>query len=340
MAQRATISDLAAKAGVSVSTIERILSGRETVRPKTAEKVLAAAEEIGFYGLPLVRNRLGADKPAKKLGILLLQSHRTFYRLLGSALQAAAQESSVPVEVLIEYLNDLSPEAIAARMLAIGEVVDAIAVVAAQHSRISHAIEVNLERGVPTYGLISELTAACGTGYIGLDNWRVGRTAGWAMSRLCRQPGRVAILMGNHRYRCQELNEAGFRSFFREHAPEFTLLEAIQTFEDKTIAADITDQMLRREPDLVGIYHCGGGAVGVIEALKSSGRAKSLVTIGHEITEHQRLGLLDQELSLLICHPIDRLAREAINLMQQPVEVGGQPMKCIVGYDLITPESV
>ena len=52
MARRATIADLAQKAGVSVSTIDRILNGRDPVRKATAEKVLAAAEEIGFYALP------------------------------------------------------------------------------------------------------------------------------------------------------------------------------------------------------------------------------------------------------------------------------------------------
>jgi hypothetical protein len=35
------------------------------------------------------------------------------------------------------------------------------------------------------------------------------------------------ILVGNHRYRCQEMNESGFRSYFREHAPGFTLLEPL-----------------------------------------------------------------------------------------------------------------
>ena len=62
-------------------------------------------------------------------------------------------------------------------MLRLGERVEALAVVAAEHAHVSHAIETLAAKGVPTYGLISELTAACGVGYFGLDNWRVGRTA-------------------------------------------------------------------------------------------------------------------------------------------------------------------
>ncbi|MBC7479243.1 MAG: LacI family DNA-binding transcriptional regulator [Pseudorhodobacter sp.] len=48
MAQRATIADLAARAGVSVSTIDRILNSPDRVRAATAARVLAAAEELQF----------------------------------------------------------------------------------------------------------------------------------------------------------------------------------------------------------------------------------------------------------------------------------------------------
>ena len=340
MARRATIADLAAKAGVSISTIDRIMNGREKVRPATAAKVLAAAEALQYYGLPVVRERLQVSRPVVRLGFLLQQSDRAFYRLIADALRAAAAESPEPVEVIIEHLDDLSPEAVSARMLALGGRVQALAVVSAEHPRISQAIETLAAQGVPTYGLISEQTAACGTGYIGLDNWRVGRTAGWAVTRLCGKPGRVGILIGNHRYRCQELNESGFRSYCREHAPDFTLLEPVQTFEDKSIARDVTAQLLQREPDLVGLYISGGGIVGVLEALRASGRARQLVTIGYEMTEHTRIGLLDHDLSMVIAHPIDRLATEAVSLMRVGPGAAQQPAKRLIGFNLFTPENV
>ena len=47
---RPTIADLAQASNVSVSTVDRVLSGRQSVRKATAEKVLSAAEAIGFYG--------------------------------------------------------------------------------------------------------------------------------------------------------------------------------------------------------------------------------------------------------------------------------------------------
>ncbi|MES2541560.1 MAG: LacI family DNA-binding transcriptional regulator, partial [Pseudomonadota bacterium] len=222
MARRPTIQDLSARAGVSVSTIDRILNGRDKVRHGTAARVLAAAEDMGFYALPALRQRLQPAHPRVKLGFLLQQSDRGFYRSIADALRTAAAAVDPPVELLIEHLQDLSPDAVAAQILRLGAQVQALAVVSAEHPRISAAIEELAAKGVPTYGLISDLSAACSTGYIGLDNWRVGRTAAWAVTGMSRRPGRLAIILGNHRYRCQDLNESGFRSYCREHAPDFT----------------------------------------------------------------------------------------------------------------------
>jgi len=46
------------------------------------------------------------------------------------------------------------------------------------------------------------------------------------------------------------MNESGFRSYFREHAPDFTLLEPLLTFESSAIAQEMTEKLLNENPDL------------------------------------------------------------------------------------------
>jgi LacI family transcriptional regulator len=340
MARRATIQDLAARAGVSVSTIDRILNGRDKVRAGTAERVLAAAEALEFYALPSLRKRLQADTGRPRIGFLLQQSHRTFYRMIAEALTEAAKASTEPVDVVIEHMDELSPEAVSERILRLGGQVQALAVVSAEHPRIANAIETLAAGGVPTYALISELTAACATGYVGLDNWRVGRTAAWFMTMQCRRPGPVAILVGNNRYRCQELNESGFRSYCREHAAGLTILEPLQTFEDKSIARDVTEQLLQRVPDLVGLYVAGGGVVGALDALRAFGRDRGIVAIGHDLTEHTRMGLIDGQLSVVLSHPLQRLAVEAVGHILTELGSGTGPTKKVLNFDIYGPENI
>lgn len=340
MAHRATIADLADKAGVSVSTIDRIMNGRAKVRAATASRVLAAAEELQFYALPTLRERLNVDRPTIRLGFLLQQSHRSFYRAIAEALHIAESECAYPIKIVLEHTDDLSPEAVSNKMLSLGGQVQALAVISAEHPRVAHTIETLAESGVRTYGLISELSASCGVGYIGLDNWRVGRTAAWAVTGLCKRPGRLGVLVGNHRYRCQDQNESGFRSYLREHAPMFTLLEPVQTFEDRSIARDVTEQLLQREPELVGLYVSGGGMVGVLEALKAHGRGSEILTVGHELTTHTRMALIDQDLALVLAHPISRMVNEAVAHMLYDFRSGTPPGKRHIAFEIYTPENV
>ena len=108
---------------------------------------------------------------------------------------------------------------------------------------------------------------------------------------ICKTPGKIGILVGNHRYRCQETNESGFRSYFREHPRGFELLEAESTFETASIAREVTERLLERHPDLAGLFVSGGGISGAVAALRESGRAKEIVTVGYDLTEVTRAAI-------------------------------------------------
>jgi LacI family transcriptional regulator len=52
----ATISEVAARAGVSTATVSRTLNGKSTVDPVLAARVQAAAAELGYHPNSLARN--------------------------------------------------------------------------------------------------------------------------------------------------------------------------------------------------------------------------------------------------------------------------------------------
>ena len=92
---RPTIPDLAKTAGVSVATVNRVLSGAANVRLATRERVQKAAEEIGFYGVGSIQARVAAARPRLRFGVLLLQPHRPFYQNVAQALEDAAANAVV-----------------------------------------------------------------------------------------------------------------------------------------------------------------------------------------------------------------------------------------------------
>ena len=83
-----------------------------------------------------------------------------------------------------------------------------------------------------------------------------------------KRPGKVAVFVGSHRFHGQEMREIGFRSYFREYAPELDLVETLVNLETRGIAHEATLDLLQRHPDIVGFYVAGGGMEGAISALR------------------------------------------------------------------------
>ena len=289
---RPTIRDLANEAGVSVATVNRVLAGSSSVKQGTMQRVKDAARNIGFYGMGAIEGRMAAARPRFRFGFVLHQPSRAFYRNLGLALEAAAERADTAViDVEIAYIETLSPQNIATKMLELAGRCDAIGVVAQVHPTIIHAVETIEQMGKPVFALISQLATTGGVPYVGCDGWKVGRTAGWAFDHLCKEKGKLGILIGNPRYRCQEMNESGFRSYFREHATDFTILEPLMTFESTAVAQEMTEKMLQE-----------------IAGLRSSGRAGKVVLVGYELMDTTREALLDGTMTFVIGHPLPKLA--------------------------------
>jgi LacI family transcriptional regulator len=324
---RPTIRDLAEAAGVSVATVNRVISGAGTVRAPTMQRVLDAARTLGFYGLGALQHRVTAATSARtthRLAVIIQTPHRPFSDRLIAGLRAAAEASGEDIQLRIEPLDDLSPESVSALVLALAAEADALAVLAAEHPIVTAAIDQVAARQVPVVALITPLSARSSVGYVGLDSWKVGRTSAWAFAHLCRTPGKLGLLMGTHRYRCHDLYESGFRSYFREHAHAFVLLEPQSTFESDAIARELTETLLRQHPDLCGLYVSGGGIGGALAAIRDSARERAapLVTVGHDLLDTTRAGLLDGTLTFLISHPFEAVGRETIAAMVRACQAG------------------
>lgn len=341
--KRPTIPDLASAAGVSVSTVNRVLNSPESVRRPTLERVKNAAEEIGFYGLGTIQHSVRATHEKHKFGILLQQKGRRFYGNLGKAMsREAAARSDASIDLTLEYLDDLSPERVAEGLTNLGEQCEAIAVVAAQHPLVADAIDTVMQNGVPVAALIAPLSAKGNVSYVGLDNWKVGRTAAWAFGNIVRQPGEIGILLGNHRYRNQEMNESGFRSYFREHNAAFTLLEPLATYESAAAARELVEKLLKDHPDLCGLFISGGGITGALAALRETPKRQDFVAVGYELFDETRAALIDGTLKMVISHPMETFANETITALIKAKKAGADAgaQRVALGFDIYTSENV
>ena len=350
MSSRPTLTAVAAAAGVSTATVDRVLNSRLPVREATALRVIEAAERIGYHGAHLMRARLQerADRTVRTLGFVLLRRHEAFYQALGRAVNAAVARYPSPGIAVIEYMAALEPAAIAQQLLDLGREVDALAVVAIDHPHVTAAVETLHAAGKPVFTLLSDLSAPQRAGYVGVDPRKSGRTAAWAISRLAKAPGPVAVFVGSHRYLGHEACEMAFRAYLREHAPAFRVLDPIVNLEDAQIGHEATLELLRRHPDLAGIYEAaGGGASGMIRALRlerpPGHPLGHVVTVCNELHAEHRHALIDGIVDLVMVTPTERIAETVVAAMHDALdrpEALPQAMQRTLAVEVCTPENV
>ena len=343
MSKRPTITDLAQASGVSVATVDRVLNGRLPVREETQRRVYEAATSIGYHAAGLIAQRMRKELPVYRLGFVLLRPQDVFYRAFAGELEKAiAQSTGFRGTGVIEFADTLAPEEILERLRRLAATCDAVALVSPDHPSVTAAVTELKARGMPVFSLLSDFASGIREGYVGIDNLKVGRSAAWMISKCARRPGKVALLVGSHRFHGHELREIGFRAFFREHAPEFTLLETIVNHESHEITQQVLGDLLKQHDDLVGCYVAGGGIEGAISALRQVRPDPLPALICNEITADTRAALADNLAVMVIATPLGPLCRELVALMAHSIEEGAAnaPGQTFLPFDIYLPENI
>ncbi len=87
----ATIADVALRAGVSISTVSRVLNGSAPVIPETAERVRAVITELNFVPHPVAR--MLVNRRTDMIGLLLPEISGEFFPPMLRGIEAGVREA-------------------------------------------------------------------------------------------------------------------------------------------------------------------------------------------------------------------------------------------------------
>lgn len=162
------------------------------------------------------------------------------------------------------------------------------------------------------------------------------------ISRLARSKGKVLLLLGGHRFHGHSLRETGFRSYMREYAPEFEVMDALITLETRRLTYELVMDTIAKHSDLIGIYCVGGGMEGVIEALQQENRQETIVCLVNELTPESRQALLERRITGVFQTPLRELCADLLATMVHTIEHGmaETPGQRFVPAHLWVPESL
>ncbi len=343
MTRRPTIHDVAREAGLSTATVDRVLNAREKVREDTANRVYEAARLVGYHAAPLIGQRVQGDLPRLRLGVVLHKEKQAFYQTFKAELErAVSQATGVRASIIIEFASSQTPADFAALMDGMATRVDAVAATAVTHPEVTEAVIRLNAKGIPCFALLNDFGQGVRQNYLGLNNMKIGRIAAHMIAATCHQPGKIAVFVGGYRWHGHELRETGFRSYFREHAAQFTVLDTLVNLETRQLTYEATLDLLNRHPDLRGIYCAGGGMEGAIAALREVRKPGEVTLIVNELTPESRAALISRYIGMAISTPLPRLCADLVTLATEAVREGITPLQGqhFLPPDLYLPESV
>lgn len=310
---RARVADIAAAAGVSTATVDRVLNQRPGVRPATLQKVMKAAAALDYLPEADVLKAM-QPRPMELVFLLPPQSNR-YMQMLGDYI-GFAEDHLTPFNVRCKchHIEGFNPRVLAQRLLHYGRQADGVAFMALEHPLVREAVNTLVEEGVHVVTLISDLSNSRRAAYVGMDNRAAGRTAGYLLARFLdkevtmpsggRKPGKIAMIAGSLSYRGHEEREMGFQHALQEMFPQMQIVGLREGHDDADTNYKQARTLLEQYPELVGMYNIGGASDGVGRALKEAGRDQKIVFVGHGLTPDTRGLLIDGTMdAVLTQHP-------------------------------------
>ena len=311
---KVTVFEVAASAGVSLATVDRVLNGRKGVRPATVSRVQAAINRLGFRRDPFAAG-LATQRRERYLFVLPGRGTNSFVNALHDTIANAAAVLG-DQRVLLRTLDypALDDTALAALLSSPDAAeCDGVAVVAVESPPVRHEIDRLVEKNIPVVTLVSDVSPSRRSLFLGIDNKAAGRVAASLIGRMTGAHlagtqmagtqvagtqlagtgrGSVGLIVGRMTLHDHADRRLGFEQVLRREFPNLTLLPTIEGRDDSAVTGPLASRMLRRHPDLVGIYSAGAGNRGIIAALRADARAPAPVVVAHELTAHARDALL------------------------------------------------
>ncbi len=313
---RPTVNDIAREAGVSLATVDRVLNARTGVRDKTANRVMAAIDRLGY-----VRDVTAANLARQRQYRLcfLLPSGRTgFLRLLRDTIRAAAEEARRDrTDIGIVAYSARGPNGFVAALGALHAAeYDGVAIMAPETPEVRDAVRRLRAEGVAVVALVSDLPGAAADHFVGIDNIAAGRTAGFLLGRFAAPgPGRVMVLASSMTARDSVERRLGFDRVMAERFPHLRVLPTIEGHDDPPTIRAAIGRVLAGG-DLAGVYALGSGTAAMLDALAAAGRPTAPVAVAHELTEANRLALLTGALDAVITQDVGHLVRSALRVLR------------------------
>lgn len=313
----ATIKEIAALAGVSRGTVDRVINKRGVVNKETERRVLEIAKKLNYTPNRAGRT-LAVKKKSLRLGMIMFPPTTTpfFYQIQAGANKKMEELREYGVQVETAYGDYGDPTEQDRLLHGFAEKgVDGIALCGFDTPETRNVIAELSQQGIPVVTFNTDIPDSARIAYVGSDYWKSGRTAARLMHLFTGGKARVGTVYVSHNIQCHRQRVDGFLSYARQYAPGLTIQAVLENYDDDFRCYDLVRDLCRSEQDIDALFVASGGILGAcraVETLPVEERPKIICYDRYPQTEEQlKSGLI----WATIC--------------QQPEYQGSQPLELL-----------
>ena len=313
---RPTTKDLAKAAGVSRATVDRVLNGRDGVKKHTVDRVNAAIKELGF-----VRNIQAANLARSQRYRFVFALPRSGDLFLAEIIRHITEARETFAADLIwcdvHHIDENDPHSISGFLTTLDpEQATGVAIMAPESPQVRDAIFRLQERGVAALPFIAD-QSTMNEHWVGTDHHAAGATAATLIGRFNKSAsGSVLVISESMRSRDSLERRMGFDAELNAHFPDLRALPSLETYGDEDRAAEIIQNSIKNNPDLVGVYVLSSEARIPLDILNETAKTNHLIKIAHERTPYTQTALKEGRLDGVIAQDPGHLVRSAVRKLK------------------------
>lgn len=329
-----TIKDIAQKAGVSVTTVSRVLNKRPDVNQATREKVERVMAECHFVGNANARGLKQTD--GENVAIILRGRENPFLNSLAEAVLLCTQ--GIDAAFLVEYVDEKADEFQTAVRLHHEKRVTGCIFLGGRIDERAHVLE-GLDMPMVFATISAEKANLPRAGSVFIDNRMMGRLA---MQTLINAGHTKIAIFGGARQSDDGFGQRyqGAMEALEKAGIPFDGERYVDTRFSLRGAYDTARGFFAMKPDTTAVFAMSDTvAMGVIRALADVGRRvpQDVSVVGYDGIE---MGKYFLPRLTTVEQPINDIARESVAMLMGMLEKGEEPRHVVVPASLIERESV
>ena len=327
------LSDIAAQAGLSLATVDRVVHGR----PGASARAIRAVEQaIAELDRQQTQMRLGAQA---LLIDVVMQAPNRFSRPVRSAFELElARLRPVSVRARFHLTETGSPTELASRLHTLGTrgMCDGLVLKAPDDPVVAAAVDRLADRGIPTVTLVTDVPESRRVAYVGLDDRSAGASAAYLIDLATGdRPGAVLTTLSQRSFMGERERLRGFHERTRREIVLAGDVDGLDHSMERAVREALADRR-----DIVAVYSIGGGNRGILAALDAAD-ITPVAFIAHDLDDDNTALLRSGRLTAVLHHDLRRDARRAVEqLLRARRLIPGASTSVLNTVEIVSPHNI